>query len=191
MTALPILETPRLRVLLPGPERAADLLRYHHNNAAFHAPWNPPLPPGFYTEAFWADRLERAREEFRLGTSVRFAAFLRDAPEAPPVAVANFTQCFRGPFQAAVLGYSVDQRHEGRGIMRETLEHALDYMFQVQRYHRIMANHVPENVRSGGLLRRLGFEVEGRARDYLFVGGAWRDHILTARIHDALTAPER
>ena len=43
-----------------------------------------------------------------------------------------------------------------------------------------MANYIPHNERSGRLLRRLGFMVEGYARDYLFINGAWRDHILTA-----------
>ena len=43
-----------------------------------------------------------------------------------------------------------------------------------------MANYMPINERSGRLLRSLGFQVEGYARDYLYVGGAWRDHVLTA-----------
>ena len=45
----------------------------------------------------------------------------------------------------------------------------------------IQAAYVPANERSGRLLRRLGFTVEGYARDYLYIGGAWRDHIVTAR----------
>ena len=39
------------------------------------------------------------------------------------------------------------------------------------------------NERSGAVLRRLGFVPEGYARDYLFIDGAWRDHVLTARIN--------
>jgi [ribosomal protein S5]-alanine N-acetyltransferase len=30
------------------------------------------------------------------------------------------------------------------------------------------------------LLARLGFVVEGVAKEYLFIDGAWRDHVLTA-----------
>ena len=46
-----------------------------------------------------------------------------------------------------------------------------------------MANYLPINERSGRLLKRLGFKVEGYARDYIFINGAWQDHILTAMLN--------
>ena len=48
------------------------------------------------------------------------------------------------------------------------------------RLHRIMANYRPENERSGRLLERLGFVRGGLRERYLFIDGAWRDHVLTA-----------
>ena len=45
-------------------------------------------------------------------------------------------------------------------------------------------HYQPNNERSGRLLRSLGFTVEGYARDYLYIDGAWRDHVLTAKIRD-------
>jgi len=56
--------------------------------------------------------------------------------------------------------------------------------------HRIMAGYVPDNARSARLLQRLGFEVEGYARDYLWINGAWRDHVQTALILPDASAPE-
>ena len=57
---------------------------------------------------------------------------------------------------------------------------AIRYMQRTQHIHRIMANYMPHNQRSGNLLARLGFEKEGYAKDYLLIDGEWRDHVLTA-----------
>jgi ribosomal-protein-alanine N-acetyltransferase len=58
-------------------------------------------------------------------------------------------------------------------------------MFAEQKLHRIGANYMPHNARSGRLLAGLGFRIEGYARDYLYIDGAWRDHVLTSLVNDA------
>jgi ribosomal-protein-alanine N-acetyltransferase len=95
----------------------------------------------------------------------------------------NFTNIVRGPFQACFLGFSIGGRYEGRGLMHEALSAAIDHVFSQYRLHRIMANHRPENLRSGKLLTKLGFEREGLARAYLKINGEWADHVLTSRIN--------
>ena len=100
----------------------------------------------------------------------------------------NYTQIARGPFQSCMLGYAIDHAHEGQGLMREALEATIEHVFAVLRLHRIQANYVPDNARSGRLLERLGFVSEGLAKDYLFIDGAWRDHVLTARLNPAFDA---
>jgi ribosomal-protein-alanine N-acetyltransferase len=81
------------------------------------------------------------------------------------------------------LGFSIGGRYEGRGLMGEALGAAIEHVFNEYRLHRIMANHRPENLRSGNLLARLGFEREGLARAYLKINGEWADHVLTSRIN--------
>ncbi len=76
------------------------------------------------------------------------------------------------------LGFGLDHRLEGQGFMHEALRAAIDHVFDALSIHRIQANHQPQNLRSAALLRRLGFVVEGYARDYLRLDGAWRDHVL-------------
>ena len=72
--------------------------------------------------------------------------------------------------------------------MTEALEATNRQLFDVVKLHRIQANHLPDNVRSSRLLARLGFRREGLAREYLFIRGAWRDHVLTALTNPAFDA---
>jgi ribosomal-protein-alanine N-acetyltransferase len=67
--------------------------------------------------------------------------------------------------------------------MTEALKVAINYVFIELNLHRIMAAYIPHNQRSGRLLKRLGFLVEGYARDYLMIDGQWQDHILTSLIN--------
>jgi ribosomal-protein-alanine N-acetyltransferase len=66
--------------------------------------------------------------------------------------------------------------------MDEALAAGLDWAFGELGLHRVMANYLPRNERSGRLLARLGFEREGYAREYLKIAGRWEDHVLTAKI---------
>lgn len=177
---VPIIETERLLLTIPDVAAASRMLAFVQENLEHFAPWSPPEPAGYYTENFWRDYLQRARREFEQGLSMRLILFSRDDVEGEVVGDCNFTNFVRGPFQACYLGYKIARSAEGRGLMREALAAATRYAFETLRLHRIMANYVPTNERSGRLLRRLGFTVEGYARDYLLVGGAWRDHVLTS-----------
>jgi len=99
------------------------------------------------------------------------------------VAACNFTNIVRGPLQACHLGYSVDQAWQGQGLMREVVQTGIAYMFGTLGLNRIMANHMPSNLRSEKLLRALGFEREGHARAYLRIAGRWEDMVLNALVN--------
>jgi ribosomal-protein-alanine N-acetyltransferase len=182
----PRIETERLLLTIPDIDAAPRMLAYVEENREHFAPWSPPEPQGYYTERFWRDYLQTAHRQFEQDAAMRLVFSLRDDRESAVIGDCNFTNFVRGPFQACYLGYKIAERAEGRGLMREALAAAIDYAFETLRLHRIMANYVPTNERSGRLLRRLGFTVEGYARDYLLVGGAWRDHVLTSLTNTGL-----
>jgi ribosomal-protein-alanine N-acetyltransferase len=183
---LPEEHTQRLTVRLARPGMQRPMARFLADNFEGHLDrWSPPATPAFFTEAFWRERLAAAVEEFQAGRAARFVLQLRagKAPaemDAPIIGTCNYTNVVRGPFLACHLGYQIARAHEGLGLMAEALRATNPFMFRALRLHRIMANYRPENVRSGRLLERLGFVREGLAKDYLFIDGAWRDHILTA-----------
>ena len=179
---LPQLETARLTVRLARPGMHFAMARFLTDNFPGHLDrWSPPPAQGFFTDSFWSERLAIAVEEFRAERAVRFVLQERGAPLAAEVlGTCNYTNIVRGAFQACHLGYQVGRAHEGKGLMAEALRAANAFVFEHLRLHRIMANFRPENVRSRRLLERLGFEEEGLARDYLYIDGAWRDHVLTS-----------
>lgn len=176
---LPALHTDRLILRPATPDDAAAILYYYVRNREHLRPWDPPHPPSFFTEEYWRRRVEQNIDEFNLGMSCRFFLFLQSDP-AQVIGHASFSQIFRGAFHACYLGYTLDEVCQGKGLMFEGLAEAIRYMFREQHMHRIMANYLPHNLRSGRLLRRLGFTVEGYARDYLMINGKWEDHVLTS-----------
>ena len=181
---LPALNTPRLAVEHMAPGHAGPLADFFRRNERHLAPWDPPRPAGIMASEFWLGECERAVEDYEEGVVLRWVLCLRGEPHRV-IGRVNYTQIARGPFQSCMLGYAIDAGYEGRGLMHEALEATIEHVFTVLRLHRIQASYVPENHRSGRLLERLGFAREGLARNYLYINGAWRDHVLTARLNPA------
>lgn len=180
MTALAgvALRTARLAVRTVRAGDAPGLLAYAAHNRAHLDRWEPARPPGFETVAYWERYIAITEREQETGERARFIAEYGDGGEF--VASINLHGIEHGAFCGAVLGYSVDARYEGRGLGREAVGAVVRYAFDTLALHRIEANYQPVNQRSGKLLRALGFVVEGYSRDYLFLDGAWRDHIRAA-----------
>ena len=179
---LPEIETPRLVLRLARPGMQAAVARFLAENFPGHLDrWSPPTAEAFFTEAFWTERLAISVEEFHADRAVRFVMQPRGPESGPVIGTCNYTNIVRGAFHACHLGYQVARSCQGQGMMAEALRAANGFMFDAMRMHRIMANFRPENDRSRALLRRLGFTEEGFAKDYLFIDGAWRDHVLTSK----------
>jgi ribosomal-protein-alanine N-acetyltransferase len=130
------------------------------------------------------------RQASLAGYGLHVLLFLAEGPAEQIIGDVNFTNIIRGVFQAAYLGYELDHAQVGKGLMYEALTASIAHVFQHLKLHRLMANHVPSNERSGRLLRRLGFSVEGYARDYLLLDGVWKDHVLTSLLNPDFHAEE-
>ncbi len=152
-------------------------------NQAWLAPWEGRSPSG--TPASWRDRnsaavfavmLRTQRKEARAGRVLSLAVTV-DGRLSGHVTVGGVT---RGAFDSAHVGYWVDERVAGRGVMTRALALALDHCYGPVGLHRVEANVRPENVASLRVLEKLGFRPEGRHRRYLFIDEAWRDHLAFA-----------
>lgn len=183
------LTTDRLVLRMAAPDEAEAVADYFARNRAHFARWDPRREEAFFTAAFWRERLTADLERGLSEASLRFFVFeRRDA--ARVIGQVSFNNIVRGALQCCHLGFGVDAAREGQGVMREALERAIAWAWDDLCLHRIEANHRPENTRSAALLRRLGFVPQGYARDYLYIDGAWRDHVLTALLNDRWAPPE-
>jgi ribosomal-protein-alanine N-acetyltransferase len=180
--ALPHLVTARLIVRLACIEDAAAIARYYRDNHVFLRPWEPARSGDFFSEAYWRRQAVYACDEFWADRSCRLFLFLPESRDRVTrvIGSANFVHFVRGVSHSCTLGYSLGEAQQGQGYMSEALRAALVYVFDELRMHRVQANYIPRNERSGRLLRRLSFVHEGYARDFLRINGCWEDHLLTS-----------
>lgn len=168
-----------------APAHAPLMARMHERNGE-HFQLAMNLEPEMDRASYWEPILEHQQRSFLDGTGLFLVGFHKAAPRPEIGCVISFSGIVHEEFRACWLGYRMDRSLEGRGLMFAALGPAIAAVFERYKLHRIMASHQPDNLRSGMLLRRLGFGVEGYARDYMFVNGAWRDNVLVSLIEPGL-----
>lgn len=158
------------------------ILAYYKENQAYLAPFEPLKPSTFYTKKHWEIELPLRISATKSERSLKLFLFLKRKPTVL-IGTLNFSNFARGASQSCTVGYSLAEAYQGQGYMSEALSAGIDYVFSHMQFHRISANYIPHNQRSGRLLKKRGFVVEGYARDYLYIDGQWQDHILTSLIN--------
>jgi ribosomal-protein-alanine N-acetyltransferase len=137
----------------------------------------PGLP-----DATWAERhspasytvmLRVLRHEAKAGRCLPFAVTY-DGRLAGQVTVSNIV---RGAFQSASVGYWVDGELAGRGVVPTAVALVVDHCFTAVGLHRVEANVRPENAPSRRVVEKLGFREEGFHPRFLYIDGAWCDHL--------------
>ena len=185
MPALPRMESERLLIEMPNSGDADRIRMFYERNRNYFYRWEPDHGNQIYTTAFWEQVLPGYVLEFRSGQAVRVVFRRKDDLEGPIIGFLHYTQMVGGALMSCWFGCNLDQAFEGQGYMSEGARTAMNYLFRQFNVHRINASYMPANVRSMQLMRRLGFVVEGYAKDYLFIDGRWRDHVLTAATNPA------
>ena len=73
------------------------------------------------------------------------------------------------------IGYWIDHREEGKGIMSRASKILVDYAFNVLKLNRVEIRCSTENLRSAAIPERLGFVKEGVLRQSQFIKGKLHD----------------
>ncbi len=172
-----------LKIRLAEQKDAVMVTDYFSQNRAFLKPWEPLRPDSFYTVNGWSKKLIQLSELHYM--SLAFYFLLIEEETGDMVGTISFSSITRFPLHSCNVGYSLAEKAQGKGYMTRGMKMACQFMFEEQNLHRIQAAYMPHNQASESVLKRLGFEREGYAKEYLMIDGQWQDHVLTALVNQA------
>lgn len=153
-------------------------------NLGWLRPWEATLPPGAEVgPSTYAGLVRSLSKQARDGRMLPWLVFFdedRGRGRMPLAGQLTVSGIVGGSASWGQIGYWVDQRMAGRGIIPTAVALAVDYCFQVMNLHRVEVAIRPENVRSLRVANKLGFRPEGLRPRYLHIDGEWRDHLVFA-----------
>jgi ribosomal-protein-alanine N-acetyltransferase len=161
-------------------------------NQAWLAPWES-APPGPWNELnstrAYLYVYRDMKKSIRAGESMPFAVCLRDDNGVERfVGHINLGSIVRRAFSSTYIGYWVDSRVAGRGVIPTALALVVDHAFGPGGLHRVEINIRPENAASRRVVEKLGFREEAYHPRYMHIDGAWRDHIGYAMTSEEVAA---
>jgi len=176
----PILRSERLYI---RPPRRLDYLEWSALRAVSHdhlQPWEPLWSAEATGRRAFRHRLKSQAADRKADVAYGYFLFRGDSHRL--VGGINVSNVRRGAIQSASLGYWVGAPYAGRGVMTEALGRVLVHLYDDIGLHRIEAACMPENMASRRVLEKCGFTYEGTARRYRQIAGAFRDHMLFAKL---------
>ncbi len=157
--------------------------RVRQANNQWLRPWEATLPPGSHSgPATYAGLVRALTRQARDGRMLPWLIFHDNAGGGRPNFAGQLTVSgiVGGSASWGQIGYWVDERLAGRGIIPTAVALAVDYCFEVMHLHRIEIAIRPENHQSLRVVAKLGFRPEGLRPRYLHIDGDWRDHLVFA-----------
>jgi [ribosomal protein S5]-alanine N-acetyltransferase len=146
-------------------------------NAGWLRRWEATVPPGDDTAPRnFRGLVRELRRQARARRALPFAVTVDDV-FAGQLTVTNIVG---GSARWAQLGYWIDQRFAGQGIIPTAVAMVVDHCLFEMGLHRIEVAIRPENTASLRVVEKLGFTEVGYAPRYLHIDGDWRDHRLFA-----------
>jgi ribosomal-protein-alanine N-acetyltransferase len=141
-------------------------------NAEWLGPWEATPPRARAADVGFHSMVRYFRSEGRAGRMLPFVVTF-DGDVVGQLTVGGISW---GSLCSGHVGYWIDHRAAGKGIIPTAVALAVDHCFTTLGLHRIEVNIRPENVASLRVVEKLGFRDEGVRLRYLHIDGAWRDH---------------
>jgi len=110
---------------------------------------------------------------FKQGRGFRWGIVLREASDL--IGSCGFYNWKRDGLRSASMGYDLDPKYWGQGIMAEAVAEIIRFGFEKMNLNRIECTIMPSNARSIRLVERLGFKQEGLLREHSYFNGKFYD----------------
>lgn len=160
-----------LRILTP--ENSEELLGYVTRNRKHLTPYEPLREESFYTIEAQRKILAEEYRQFMNGNSVNCGIYNKNKL----IGKIRLSNIVYGAFKSGIIGYSMDEKEQGKGYMKEAVNLMVNYCFEEMELHRVEASTLLDNVKSQGVLKGCGFTELGINKKYLYINGGWQDHI--------------
>ena len=160
------------------PDDAEELTEYYIRNEEHLRNFEPTRDNSFYTYETQKEILLESYKQLMTGVGSDLGIY-KDNNLIGKIKISNIVY---GVFKSGIVGYSIDKDYEGKGYMKEAVKLVLEYAKNYLDLHRLEASILTDNLRSKGVLLSCGFEEVGLNKNYLYINGAWRDHITFYKI---------
>lgn len=167
-----------LKLSLPELWRADEITSVVRSNLEHLQPWMPWAVDDYSVDSA-KEWIHRTLSEF--AEDGRFNAII--LVDEMPVGAIGFHN-LNTAHGSAEIGYWIDKKHEGKGIITRCCRVLIDYLFGIRGLNRIQINCNVENRRSRAVPERLGFTLEGTHRQVEYINGRFGDWAVYAMLKD-------
>lgn len=166
----------RFQLRLLNEKDAAELLALDMHNRAFFEKTLATRESEYYTLQQHVKMLADLSVKAEQGSAYMFGIFV-DGKLNGCISITNIVY---GPLCSGMLGYYLDERYNGCGIMSAAVSLVLKFGFEKLKLHRIEAGAMERNAGSVHVLKKNGFIVEGTNRKNVNINHQWEDHLMLA-----------
>lgn len=168
-------------VRFPEDADTKELTAMYKRNREFFEKFSPSNPEEFYTEEYQLQLIMKSKADRMEDRKYDFVICHRE--DGQIIGSIGLSFVVRGPLQSCMIGYSLDQDHNGRGYMTEVVKQVVLYAFEELKFHRITGEASPRNPGSIRVLENAGFHKEGISQRNVKINGVWEDHQVLAIIN--------
>ncbi|TQR19726.1 GNAT family N-acetyltransferase [Psychrobacillus vulpis] len=160
---------------------ANELLDLLKKNQSFFEKYSINRPTNYWTIETQKELIEKWEQNAKQDTEYQFGIYKSD--DNSLIGSISLFHVARGPRHSAMVGYHLDQEHNGKGYTTEATKLIVNYAFEILHLHRIEAGVMPHNIGSIKVLEKAGFLKEGIAKKNIKINGRWEDHQMLAIIN--------